>query len=119
MNRAFVYVCAPRDGFANSRLKNYCRQLYDMGYLPICPHLMFGSFLSEDTPEERENCHAMAMDVLRRCRVLAVCSNELTEDMEKEIFLAKRLGIVTTSLAGIKKTSLQHATNEGMDFAGK
>ena len=43
----------------------------------------------------------MSRDILRRCRVVIVCSNDITENMEKDILLAKRIGIVTTTLAGI------------------
>ena len=105
-NRAFAYVCAPiGENVSNAKLNNYCRQLYDLGYLPVCPMLMFNRFLDVENPEERETGRAMSMDLLRRCRVLVVCSGDVTESMEKEIILAKRLGIVATTLAGIKKVS--------------
>jgi len=113
MNRTFAYVSAPNgESHAHAKLRNYCRQLYDLGYLPICPTLMFSRFLDGELPEERENGRAMSMDILRRCRVLVVCSNDVTEDMEKEILLAKRLGIVATTLAGIRKISLQAEPRE-------
>lgn len=106
-NKIFAYVSAPTgEGFSNTKLNNYCRQLYDLGYLPVCPPLMLNRFLNMDNPEERETGHAMSLDILRRCRVLVVCSNDVTESMEKEIILAKRLGIVSTTLAGIKKVSM-------------
>lgn len=105
-NKTFAYVSAPTgEGFSNTKLNSYCRQLYDLGYLPVCPTLMFNRFLDTENPEEREMGRAMSMDILRRCRVLVVCSNDVTESMEKEIILAKRLGIVATTLAGIKKVS--------------
>lgn len=107
-NRIFAYVSAPTgESFANAKLRSYCRQLYDLGYLPVCPMLMFSRFLDGELPEEREDGRTMFMELLRRCRVLVVGSNEITGDMEKEILLAKRLGIVATTLAGIKKLSLQ------------
>ena len=108
MNRSFAYVCAPNNESRNSKkLRDYSRELYDLGYLPICPAMMFSQFLISDVPEERENAAEMSLDILRRCRVVVVCSNDITEDMEKEILLAKRIGIVTTTLAGIRKIS-QH-----------
>lgn len=113
MNRTFAYVSAPNgENHVHAKLNNYCRQLYDLGYLPICPALMFSRFLDGELPEERENGRTMSMDILRRCRVLVVCSNDVTEDMEKEILLAKRWGIVATTLAGIKKISLQAEPRE-------
>lgn len=48
----------------------------------------------------------MALVLLRRCRVLVVCSDEISEDMETEILLAKRLDIVATTMEGIRKISL-------------
>lgn len=72
--------------------------------------MMFSRFLSEAVPEQREARRAMSLELLRRCRVLVVCSDEVTEEMEAEILLAKRLGIVSTTLAGIKKISLHSAS---------
>ena len=113
MNRSFAYVCAPNnDGRNYKKLRDYSRELYDLGYLPICPTMMFSQFLISDVPEERENAAEMSLDILRRCRVVVVCcSNNITEDMEKEILLAKRMGIVTTTLAGIRKIS-QHTKKD-------
>ena len=114
MNRSFAYICAPTDESRNSKkLRDYSRELYDLGFLPICPTMMFSQFLISDVPEEREAAMEMSRDILRRCRVVVVCSNDITENMEKEILLAKRIGIVTTTLAGIRKIS-QH-TKKGED----
>ena len=78
--------------------------------MPICPCMMFSRFLSESVPEQREARRSMSLEFLRRCRVLVVCSDELTEKMEAEILLAKRLGMVATTLTGIKKISLHTAS---------
>ena len=67
-------------------------------------------YTSESVPEQREARRSMSLELLRRCRVLVVCSDELTEEMEAEILLAKRLGMVTTTLTGIKKISLHTAS---------
>ena len=109
-NRTFAYVCAPVNqaaGFVSGKLKEYSKALYELGYLPICPCMMFSRFLSDSVPEQRNARKAMSLELLRRCRVLVLCSNEVTEEMEAEIMLAKRLGIVSTTLSGIKKISLQ------------
>ena len=114
MNRTFAYVCAPNDGsyVALVNLRKYCRQLYELGYLPVCPTLMFSRFLSKDVAKERQSERTMSMDILRRCRVLVVCSNTLTKDMESEILLARRLGITAATLAGIQRISLQTESGE-------
>ena len=116
MNRTFAYVCAPVNhvtGLASGKLKEYSKTLYELGYLPICPGLMFSRFLSDSVPEQRDARKAMSLELLRRCRVLVLCSNEVTEEMEAEIMLAKRLGIVSTTLGGIRKISLH--TENGAD----
>lgn len=115
-NRTFAYVCAPVNhatGFASGKLKEYSKTLYELGYLPVCPCMMFSRFLSDAVPEQREARRSMSLELLRRCRVLVLCSDEVTEEMETEILLAKRLGIVSTTLGGIKKISLH--TEKGMD----
>lgn len=109
MSKAFAYVSAPYRGDKQRNLKRareYCYTLYEMGFIPICPNLMFPQFLKDNVPEQREAQTKMALELLRRCRVLVVCSDVISEDMETEIMLAKRLGIISTTLSGIQKISL-------------
>lgn len=114
MNRSFAYVSAPVfEGRSTKELREYCRELYELGYLPICPHIMFFQFLTDDIPEEREESKAMSLELLRRCRVVVVCTNDITESMEKEILLAKKLGITATTLAGIRRIAAH--TKKGED----
>ena len=106
MNRPFAYVCSPFAGEVKTntrKAKAYCRRLYELGYTPIAPHLMFPQFMDDDIPSERKDAMDMAKDILRRCRVLVVCGTELSDGMMQEIALAKHLGIVQTSLDGIEK----------------
>jgi len=69
--------------------------------------------VKDSIPEEREARRDMAQSLLRRCRVLVVCSDEITEEMETEIMLAKRMGMVSTTLSGIRKISQHGKTNDG------
>lgn len=111
----FAYVCAPFQnsaGFPLHKAKEYCLALYELGYIPIAPNLMFSKFLRESIPEQREARRDMARQLLRRCRVLVVCGDEITEEMEAEILLAKRLRIVSTTLAGIKAIALHGRKSE-------
>ena len=115
-NKAFAYVSAPYRGDKKHnmrRAKEYSRTLYDLGFIPICPYLLFPQFLDEGVPEQRKALEEMALALLRRCRVLIACSDEITEEMETEIMLAKRLGIVATTLEGIRKISRYGETNSG------
>ena len=114
MNHSFAYVSAPVfEGRSTKELREYCRELYELGYLPICPNIMFSQFLADDIPEEREESKAMSLELLRRCRVVVVCTNDITENMEKEILLAKKLGITATTLAGIRRIAAH--TKKGED----
>ena len=105
-NKTFAYICAP--GKNNTA---YSRALCDMGYVPITPKAMF-SYLSDKVPEQREAKKRMSQLLLRRCRAVVVCSDVITEEMEEEIMLAKRHGIITTTLAGITKISKHTETGE-------
>ena len=106
--KVFAYVSAPYRGNKKQnldRMREYCRELYEMGYTPICPYLLFPQFLSDDIPEQRKAQSEMALALLRRCRVLVVCSGGINEEMETEILLAKRLDIVATTMDGIRRIS--------------
>ena len=105
MNRPFAYVCAPTAGETgnnNKKVRGYCRKLYELGYLPAAPHLLFPQFVNNNVPSEHNDCIHMASDMLRRCRVVVVCGKTNSEVMTSEIELAKRLGIVITTLDGIE-----------------
>lgn len=105
----FAYICAPdydKNGFpAQHRYKEYCTALYALNYVPICPALLFSRFLRDSIPEQREARRHMARQLLRRCRVLVVCSEDTSEEMEAEIMLAKRCRIAAITLSGLQKTS--------------
>lgn len=105
----FAYVCAPFESSAGlpfHKVREYCLALYELGFIPIAPNLMFCQFLSEAVPAQHAARQDMAQALLRRCRVLVVCGDTVTEEMESEILLAKRLHIVSTTLAGIQKIAL-------------
>lgn len=54
MEKAFAYVCAAPDA-APRLLKRYCRKIYELGYVPICPKLSDSQYLQmENADEKRE-----------------------------------------------------------------
>ena len=110
MNRPLAYVCVANN--ENNKIKARCRALYDPGYLPVCPSLMFNRFLEVSCAEEREDSRIMSEEVLRRCRLL-VTFGEINDEMAREILLARRLGIITTSFGGLSKVA--KAMAEGDD----
>ena len=61
------------------------RQLYQEGYSPICPVLFQSDFLDDGDAKE----HKDRLD--------------MNENVKNDIALAKRLGIVSTTMDGIQK----------------
>jgi hypothetical protein len=110
MTRPLAYVCVANN--ENNKIKARCRALYDLGYLPVCPSLMFNRFLEVSCAEEREDARTMSEEVLRRCRLL-VAFGDINDDMAREIMLARRLGIITTSFGGLSK--IAKAMTEGIN----
>ena len=102
MTRPLAYVCVANN--ENNKIKTRCRALYDLGYLPVCPSLMFNRFLEVSCAEEREDSRIMSEEVLRRCRLL-VTFGEINDEMAREVLLARRLGIITTSYGGLSKVA--------------
>ena len=47
MEKAFAYVCASEKTSVR-QLKRYCRAVFDLGYVPICPRLGDGQYLDFD-----------------------------------------------------------------------
>ena len=45
MEKAFAYVCTASDA-APRLLKRYCRKIYELGYVPICPKLSDSQYLA-------------------------------------------------------------------------
>lgn len=86
---------------AKEEALNYCRLVYETGYSPICPKLMHYEFLDENVPQEHKDRLDMAMELLRRCRILVVCGIDVNEQVKNDIALAKRQHIVATTLDGI------------------
>ena len=79
------------------------RQLYQEGYSPICPVLFQSDFLDDGDAKEHKDRLDMAEELRRRSRVVVACSTKVNENVKNDIALAKRLGIVSTTMDGIQK----------------
>ena len=53
----------------------------------------------------------MSAQLLRRCRILAVCGTMVNEEVKQDIALAKHLRIVATTLEGITTIEKQNKRN--------
>lgn len=102
MEQALAYVCcSAEDGRA--KVQKYCRKIYELGYVPICPQFSFAPFLDECEAEDKQAYNRMSHLILRRCRMVVVCGSEVTGTMNTEISMADRLHIICTTLDGLMK----------------
>ena len=102
MDKAFAYICASEE--ATPRLlKRYCRKVYELGYVPICPTLADGQYLQTENPDEKRQFQSIARQKLGRCRMLVVCGNEISHAMSGEIGLAEKRNLICTTLDGLAK----------------
>lgn len=77
--------------------------MYKEGYSPICPLLFQSDFLDDGDAKEYKDKLDMAEELLRRSRVVVACGSKVDEKVKRDIALAKRLGIVLTTMDGIIK----------------
>ena len=102
MEKAFAYICASEEA-APRLLKRYCRKVYELGYVPICPKLADGQYLQTENPDEKRQFQSIARQKLGRCRMLVVCGNEISHAMSGEIGLAEKRNLICTPLDGLAK----------------
>ena len=84
MTRPFAYISAPwgEDNLKNATAAaNYCRQVYEAGYAPICPVLFLPAFLKGDAPAEVKDRKELSDELLKRCRILVVCGSEVNDEV--------------------------------------
>lgn len=102
MEKAFAYICAPEH--APSRLlRRYCRKVFELGYVPICPRLSESQYLETENPDDKRALYAIARQKLCRCRMLVLCGSEVTAAMSAEIGAAEKRNIICTTLDGLAK----------------
>ena len=102
MEKAFAYVCADENAPARL-LKKYCRKVYELGYIPICPRLSDSQYLTLESAEECKALQEVSRQKLGRCRMLVVCGAEITNAMSAEIGLAEKRNLICTTLDGLAK----------------
>lgn len=102
MEKAFAYICASEETTPRL-LKRYCRKVYELGYVPICPKLSDSQYLQMENADEKRNFHSIARQKLGRCRMLVVCGNEISNSMSAEIGAAEKRNLICTTLDGLAK----------------
>lgn len=104
MARPLAYITAvwsDKEYEAKEEALRYCRQIYEAGYSPICPHLLHEGFIKEEIPQEHKDRLDMASELLRRCRIVVVCGGGTNEQVKNDIATAKRCHVAATTLDGI------------------
>ena len=102
MEKAFAYICASEET-APRLLRRYCRKIYELGYVPICPALIEGQYLTMDNPDDKRDFQNISRQKLGRCRMLVVCGNKITSAMSAEIGQAEKRNLICTTLEGLAK----------------
>ena len=102
VEKAFAYICADAEA-APRLLRRYCRNVYELGYVPICPKLSEAQYLQPDNADEKRDFHSIAHQKLGRCRMLVVCGSKISHSMSAEIGAAEKRNIICTTLDGLIK----------------
>ena len=53
MEQALAYVCCSAEE-SRVKVQKYCRKIYELGYVPICPRFGFSPFLEEGDAEDMQ-----------------------------------------------------------------
>jgi len=70
------------------------------GVLPIAPHIYFTQFLDDSYPAERELGIRAGLELLRECDEVFVFGDRITAGMDREINVARSLGIAIRYVDG-------------------
>ena len=106
MKRPWAFICA-NEGATSKHLRNYCREVYLLGYLPVCPKLQDSQYLVLEDAMERSEYTAIVRDK----PMLVVCSRNRDATTNAQIGLAQKYNRIVTTLDGLKK-----AVSEGDDL---
>ena len=117
MEQALAYVCCSAEE-GKTKVQRYCRKIYELGYVPICPQYSFSPFLDDGDAEDMQAMRRMSHQILRRCRMVVVCGKETTGTMNTEISMADRLHIICTTLDGLSKIKGKRVIQRNNRFRG-
>lgn len=95
--KEIVYVCSPLRGDTEKNIRNaklYCRFVYEKGYIPYAPHLLFTQFMDDAKENERDDAIKMGLQMLKCASELWVFTeNGISIGMAHEIEAAGREGM--------------------------
>lgn len=91
-----VYICAPLRGDVEKNIefaRQKAQEVFQMGDIPVCPHLMFPPIADPENPEQDQSAREMGLRLVAVCQQVNVYGQNLTDGMLAEIEHAARLGI--------------------------
>lgn len=98
-----VYICAPLRGDVERNIeyaRQHAREVFQVGEVPICPHLMFPPIADPGNPSEDQAARDMGLRLVALCQQVNVYGGECTAGMQEEISLARNLGIPVNFMEG-------------------
>lgn len=82
MEQALAYVCCSAEE-SRVKVQKYCRKIYELGYVPICPRFVFSPFLEESDAEDMQGYGRMSHSLFRQGQGITAeqetCSNKKAE----------------------------------------
>ena len=99
MKRPLAYITAPwsKNPHENAAsAANYCRQVYDAGYSPVCPVLFLPLFLKDEIPQEHKDGATNGQNGIATAERLRITATTLD-------------GILTVKGQGREKGGAHHA----------
>ena len=100
MRRPWAFICAAATTKSET-LRRYCRELYELGYVPVCPPLQDGQYLVLSDPAERADYNEMVREKILRSALLVFCGRRSDATTAAQIGLAQKYGRIVTDLDGL------------------
>lgn len=91
-----IYICSPVKGDAENNIakaREYCKEVLNIGHIPIAPQVAFSGMLNDDIPQEREKALSIGLEFVKQCNELWIFGDRISKGMEGEIKLAKEIGV--------------------------
>ena len=101
MKRPWAFVCAASTTKSET-LRRYCRELYELGYVPVCPPLQDGQYLVLADPTERADYNEIVREKILRSALLVFCGRRSDANTAAQIGLAQKYGRIVTDLDGLR-----------------
>ncbi len=103
-----VYICSPLSAADHEQMKknmiyagSYARTVsICWGCRTIAPHSFLPRYLNDAIKEERETAISFGLSVLKLCKALVICGEQVSEGMRNEIGKAREWGIPVYRLIG-------------------